>query len=141
MIKTKKYIVVKDRVEIYCDFALSLLYYIDKYYLDRETLNNKKDIRNHFIWCFNKVCDEFLEEDIDFTQNKELIDYFFSYYYHQFYTASESQDITFKYFENFWKTIFNINKQNNRNVVNILVEIYMIYDESINNKKNILEIA
>ena len=62
----QKYIIVKDRVEIYKDFALNLLYYINHYYIDYESINADEDIGNHFNWCFNKVCDEFLLEGINF---------------------------------------------------------------------------
>lgn len=141
MSTTKKFIIVKDRVEIYRDFALNLLYYIFKYYIDRESLSEEQDIHNHFIWCYKKVCDEFLKEGLDFTKNDELIDYYYTYYYHQFYNANDSQDTSFKYFEKFWKSIFEIDKQNNKNLINILIEIYNIYDKSINQEKNVLEIV
>lgn len=141
MTTTKKYIIVKDRVEIYRDFALNLLYYIHYYYLDKETLSAEQDIHNHFNWCFKKVCDEFLEEGLDFTKNKELREYYYTYYYHQFYTANGNQDLSLGYFEKFWKSIFEINKQKNKNLINILIEIYNIYDKSINLEKNILEIV
>ena len=140
----KKYNIVKDRVEIYKDFALNLLYYIQHYYLDRETLSADQDIYNHYSWCFRKVCDEFLEEDIDFTENEELREYFYSYYYHQFYKLTDknyNQDTSLAYYEKFWKNIFDINKHKNKNIINILIEIYTIYDKSINNEKNILEIV
>lgn len=135
----QKYIIVKDRVEIYRDFAINLLYYIFDYYLDKETLSEDQDIKNHFNWCFKKVCDEFLKEEIDFSKNDELNNYFFTYYYHQFYT--NNQDVSFKYFENFWKNIFDIDKLKNKNYINILIEIYNIFDKSINSEKNILEIV
>jgi len=137
----KKYSIVKDRVEIYRDFALNLLYYIHHYYIDRETLSEDQDIYNHFKWCFNKVCAEFLEEGLDFTHNKELKQYYYAYYYHQFYRATSNQDTSLQYFEKFWKNIFEIDKQRNRNLINILIEIYNIYDKSINLEKNILEIV
>ena len=141
MLATKRYIIVKDRVEIYKDFALNLLYYIHYYYLDRETLGTNQDIYNHYSWCFNKVCDEFKKEELDFTHNKELREYYYAYYYHQFYTANGNQDTSLKYFENFWKTIFEIGKHKTKNLVNILREIYEIYDTSVNQEKNILEIV
>lgn len=141
MSTTQKFIIVKDRVEIYRDFSLNLLYYIFKYYIDRESLSEDQDIKNHFNWCYKKVCDEFLKEGLDFTKNDELIDYYFTYYYHQFYKANDSQDTSFKHFEKFWKSIFEIDKQNNKNLINILIEIYNIYDKSINHEKNILEIV
>jgi len=137
----KKFGIVRDRVEIYRDFALNLLYYIHNYYLDSNTLSKDQDIYNHFKWCFKKVCEEFLEEGLDFTQNKELQEYYYAYYYHQFYKVTGNQDTTLNYFEKFWKQIFEIDKQKNKNLINILIEIYNIYDKSINQEKNILEIV
>jgi len=139
MTTNKKYSIVRDRVEIYRDFAFNLLYYIFHYYLDKQTLSADEDIYNHYSWCYRKVCDEFKEEEIDFSKNEELKEYFFTYYYHQFYKSNE--DIPLKNFENFWKSIFEIDKHKNRNTVNILIEIYTIYDKSINQEKNILEIV
>jgi hypothetical protein len=139
---SQKYIIVKDRVEIYRDFAMNLLYYIYNYYIDRESLSADEDIRNHYSWCFNKVCDEFKQEGLDFTGNKELKEYFYAYYYHQFYKVNNNnQDTSIGYYEKFWKNIFEIDKQKNKNIINILVEIYNIYDKSINQEKNIFEIV
>jgi hypothetical protein len=141
MSTTKKYSIVRERVEIYKDFALNLLYYIYHYYLDKQTLSADEDIYNHYSWCYNKVCAEFKEEEIDFSKNKELKEYFFMYYYHQFYRVNDNEEITLKYFENFWKNIFEIDKQKNRNTINALIEIYTIYNKSIDKEKNILEIV
>ena len=141
MSTTKKYSIVRERVEIYKDFALNLLYYIYHYYLDKQTLSADEDIYNHYSWCYNKVCDEFKEEEIDFSKNKELKEYFFLYYYHQFYVADNNDEISLKYFENFWKNIFEIDKQKNRNTINALIEIYTVYNKSIDKEKNILEIV
>lgn len=137
----QKFIIVKDRVEIYKDFALNLLYYINYYYIDYESINTDEDIDNHYNWCYNKVCDEFLEEGLNFKENKEVRKYFNAYYYHHFYKAGEKQDVSLKYYENFWKTIFEIDKQKNRNIINVLIEIYNMFDKSINQEKNILEIV
>lgn len=137
----KKFGIVRDRVEIYRDFALNLLYYIHNYYLDSNTLSKDKDIYNHFKWCYKKVCDEFLKEGLDFTNNNELKQYYYAYYYHQFYKVTGNQDVSLSYFEKFWKQIFEIDKQKNKNLINILIEIYNIYDKSINQEKNILEIV
>ena len=138
---SKKYNIVRDRVEVYKDFALNLLYYIYHYYLDKETLGADEDIRNHYLWCYNKVCDGFKKEEIDFTDNQELKEYYFSYYYQQFYRAENNGEIGLKYFENFWKNIFEIDKQKNKNTIGALIEIYTIYNKSIDKEKNILEIV
>jgi hypothetical protein len=141
---SKRYQIIKDRVEIYKDFTLNLLYYIQKYYLDKECLSMDEDIYNHFSWCFRKVCNEFLLEEIDFTKNENLKQYFYNYYYNQFYKIDKenmNQNTSLEYYERFWEGIFKISNDKNKNVLNILVEIYNIYDKSINLQKNILEIV
>lgn len=135
---TKKTI-IKDRVEIYKDFTLNLIGYIYDFYLDKETLYLDDDIKNYFMFCYNKVCDEFLEEEIDFRDNEELIEYFFIYYYHHFF--KNDKQISKTYFINFWKNIFNIDNPQNKNSFKVLLELYGIFDKSINFKKNVVEMT
>ena len=141
---SQKYIIIKDRVEIYKDFTLNLLYYINDFYLDRETLSADQDIRNYFNWCYRKVCDEFKEENIDFSKNKALYEYFYQFYYLQFFKLNlkeSNHDDSLVFYEKFWRNIFEIDKQKNKNVINTLIEAYNIFDTSINQEKNILEIV
>lgn len=138
----KKYIVVKDRVKIYKDFTFNLLYYIQKYYVDRESLSEDEDIHNHFMWCYDKASNDFKNEEIDFSTNDTLKKYFYNYYYHQFYTLDDEKyghDGSLKYFEEFWDNIFEIDNQKNKNVIGVLIELYTIFDTSIKSEKNILE--
>ena len=139
----QKLLIIKDRIEIYRDFAINLINHIQHYYLDKESLSKDSDIYNHYSWCFNKVCDEFLLEEIDFRNNRVLKEYFHDYYYHQFYKIgieNHNQDTSLSYYEKFWEAIFNVEKQNNKNILGIIIEIYIIFDQSINRQeKNILE--
>lgn len=139
MSTTQKYMIIKDRVEIYKDFTFNLLSYIYDYYLDKQTLSLDVDIHNHFTFCYNKVCDEFKDEGIQFTGNSELKNYFYTYYYHQFYKTEK--DVPQSFFIKFWKDIFNIDKQKNKNILKILIELYAIFDKSITKQKNILEMV
>jgi hypothetical protein len=144
MSTSQKYIIVHDRVEIYKDFAINLLNYIMDFYLDKDTLSDDGDIKNHYTWCYNKVCDEFIKENINFKNNEKLKDYFYQFYYDQFYkrdTGKDTQAITYGFYEKFWRNIFEIDKQKNKNTINTLIELYNIFDESINKEKNILEIV
>ncbi len=140
---TQKYLIVKDRVELYKDFVINLLNNIIYYYVDYDSINTDINIKNHYNWCYNKVCDEFLKEEIDFKTNDELREYFYTYYYHQFYRAqtNPNQDISLNYFEKFWKNIFEIERQKNKNIIGVLIEIYNIFDKSVNKEKNILEMV
>ena len=139
MSTTQKYLIIKDRVEYYKDFTFNLLSYIFEYYLDKETLSLDVDIHNHYKFCYNKVCAEFLKEDVDFTDNEELVTYFYTYYYHQFYKIDK--DMPQSHFIKFWKEIFNVDKQRNKNMLKIMIELYTIFDKSITTEKNILEMV
>lgn len=135
-----KFSLIRDRVELYKDFSINLLHYIFKYYVDRDSLSEDEDIRNHFNWCYNKVCDEFMLENINFSCNKELREYYFTYYYHQFYIADNNESIPIEYYQKFWLNIFDVDKQKNKNIIKILVELYQIFDKSINHKKKITKV-
>jgi hypothetical protein len=115
-----KFIIIKDRVEIYRDFTVNLINYIIDFYLDKNTLSDDDDIRNHFNWCFNKVCDEFNEEGLDFSKKDVLRQYFYNFFYYQFYKR-ENQNIDIKYYEKFWGDIFEIDKRKNKNIMNMMV--------------------
>ena len=140
--KEKKYFIIKDRVETYKDFTLNLLYCINHYYLDDVSLSKDKDINNHFNFCFNKICDNFLLEGLDFTTNNELREYFRHYYYHRFYKAQSNPelDTSLNYYVKFWTQIFDVDNINKKNIIRIFVELYNIFDQSINKEKNILNI-
>lgn len=134
-----KYNLIRDRIVTYHDFTKNLIEYLYMYYLDKQTLSAEEDIRNHFLFCYKKTCDGFLEEEIDFNDNKELIEYFYEYFYHQFYTSENETDI--KYFRQFWNSVFDVDKQRNKNMLKVLVEIYSVFDQSFSNKKNIFELV
>jgi len=140
----QRYIIVKDRVEIYKDFTLNLLYYIIDYYQDPVTFSTDEVIKNYFNWCFNKVCDEFKKEGIDFSSNNTLREYFYQFYYHQFFKLSNNEathDSSQAFYEKLWKNIFEIDKQKNKSSINTLIEIYNVFDTSVSKEKNILEIV
>jgi hypothetical protein len=140
MSSTQKYIIIKDRVEIYKDFTINLLNCIYEFYLGPNDMCEDTDIHNYFRWCFNRVCDEFKKEGLDFSVNEPLRAYFFDFFYHQYFKR-ENQNIPLEYYEKFWRNIFDISPNKNKNVMNTMIELYNIFDTSINQEKNILEIV
>lgn len=133
MKKMKSHNIIRERVDLYKDFTINLINYIYDTYLGKEYINKEDDIRGHFDWCYNKVLDEFAEENIFFHENDDLYYYFFQYFHSQFYQIDEIKEI--KYYIEFWDNIFNINKKNkNKKVFDILIELYEIFDVSVNDK-------
>jgi len=132
----EKISILKDRVVLYNDFTLNLLYYIDKYYIDKESLYEDEDIYNHFSWCYNKACDGFKREEINFSNNKALKEYFYDYYYHQYYKSKDDDDIEIKKHKDFWEKIFLFETQKSKVYFKILVELYGFFEKTIKEKIN-----
>lgn len=133
----QKYVLIKDRVEYYLDFALNLLRYIHKYYLDKNSLFSDLDIEHHFSFCYNKVCEEFKQEGIDFSKDADLKKYLYNYYHDHFYKSDKfetKEEIVLSGFVTMWKNIFNVDNVKNKSDINLLIEVYLMFDETIEPK-------
>ena len=127
--------IIMERVELYKDFTFNLLYKIHDTYLGTEYIKNEYDIRGHYTWCYRKVLKEFEEEGIYFYENEELYDYFYGYFLDQFY---KKEPETISYYERFWENIFDIKSATKkRNIFEVLLEIYEVFDKTINKKLEI----
>jgi hypothetical protein len=130
--KQEKILLIKDRIETCRDFTINLLLYIDHYYIDKESLSDDTDIKNHYNFCYDKTCDDFEKEHLYFRSNSELKNYYFGIYYNQYYKLEKpSMKMCYK----FWNDdIFNINNFRNKNVMELLIELYEIFNISLNKK-------
>lgn len=131
--------VIKERVELYKDFTINLLYNIYNTYLGDDFISSDEDIKGHFTWAFNKMIEEFYDEDIIFFKTNDLFDYFYEYYYSHFYKLGQSQ--SFSYYKNFWENIFDLkNQKKDKKVFDVLIQIYELFDNSLSEKIQIQEI-
>lgn len=136
--KFKSHNILKERVDLYRDFSINLLYKIYNTYLGFEYINTKKKAIGHYNWCFGKLLEEFDEQEIDFYCNDELYDYFLEYYLDQFYSLSEQPPIN--HHKNIWIEIFNHKKTNkSKNEFEVLIELYLIFDVSLDEKYKLVE--
>lgn len=133
----EKYVLHAGRIDIFLDFIINLTNYVVFYYVDG--INSEKDIRSHYDWCFDKTCDDFFLEDLFFYDNTELREYFYNYFKNQFYMTQDNNKYnkTIEYYTSFWVQIFNIKQKMTNNKVKVLVELYGIFNKSVNNKKSI----
>jgi len=128
--KIKSHNILKERVDLYKDFAINLLYKIYETYLGNKYIKSKHDINGHYNWCFGKVLEEFDEQGIDFYGNDSLYNYFLAYYIDQFY--KREKQYTINHHKKMWSSIFNYKKQNKiKEEFELLVELYQIFDKSL----------
>ncbi|MFW5847319.1 MAG: hypothetical protein ACOCVF_00170 [bacterium] len=135
----KKNTLLSLRTSTYKDFIMRLIFYFDKYYLDSETLSDEEDVYNHFLFIFNKTCDDFEKENLWFHDNDQLLNYLYGYFRENIYLPDDPMA---KYDKEkvirFWKNIFDIKNQKYQEYLIILTELYQIFDYSLN-KKLVLE--
>ena len=131
MKKNKLNFFISERLNIYKDFTMTLTHIILDYYIDRDSLNNDVDVANHYNWCYDKTCDIFLKEEIDFKDNEELRDYFFSYYYDRLYFTNEQDDKS-HYIQFCVNIFFNID---NQEIMKVLKELYQTFNYSLEKKQ------
>lgn len=131
----KKQVIIFDRIGVYRDFIINLTHYIFTYYIDDGSFT-KEDDDKFYDWCFNKVCDEFKEQGIDFTKNKNIKKYFKDYYYKNHFYASEDSKQTYEFYLDFWSKIFSEKTIENGKVVSSFIDIYRFFDETINERKH-----
>jgi len=143
MTKPLKFLVIADRLDLYKDFTINLLYCVHDYYLDKQSLGNPDDMRNHFNWCFNKISVEFEKENFNFTSNTNLRDYLFQYYKFHFYdnnVVRTKEDINIKLYAEMWNDVFNINKRD-EDLIKIMLELYSLFDVTISEKNKVTELV
>jgi len=128
--------IIKERVELYRDFVVNLIHYLHSTYLGKEYIKTEEDVKGHFNWAFNKVISEYENEGIVFNDTKELRTYFYNYFHVRFYEVENAPSI--KTFLGFWDEIFLVKPNKEKTLLNALIEIYKLFDGSLN-RKNILE--
>jgi hypothetical protein len=134
----KKQIIIFDRVQVYRDFIINLIYYIFEYYIDDGSFDNE-DIDKFYDWCFNKVCDEFKEEGVDFSKNIKIKKYFKEYFEINYFHADDEHKQERDFYITFWDNVFNANSIGDNKLLAAFVELYSFFDDSINERKKTKE--
>lgn len=121
----------KVRLETYKDFTINLCNYIGDTFLGYEYIKTRKNKRDHFKWAYDKVCEDFIEEDINFKNNYELFDYFFEYFLATFYD-NDIEDVEFLI--DYWEETLEYSYDKTRADIEGMIEVYKIFDISIEDK-------
>jgi hypothetical protein len=118
---------------LYSDFIRTLNHLVVTTYLGDDIHSDKGDKENHYKWCFNKVINDFKEEGILFTYNDDIEFYFYNYYLEQFYKDEEKKDAITK-LDKLPKYSFDYRKIKTRSDLDLLVQLYKLFDISLKNK-------
>jgi len=118
-----------DKVKLYYDFISTLNRLIDKTYLGDEYISTEEEMLGHFNWCFDKIIENFDKENIKFKNDNDLRSYFKYYYEHLYYNDSEK---SLEKIDDLPKYSFEYYRLKSMSDVDILVELYKLFERSLN---------
>lgn len=127
--------IIPEKMELYCDFSLSLFFKIRSTYLgdskDYETkiTMSQEDKKNHFEWCWNKTIEDFGKENITIESTGSHFDYFRDFYNELFYT--QENDNVKETIDKFFTDIFDMGKVFTQSDLDIVLTIYKSLDKNI----------
>jgi hypothetical protein len=122
-----------DKCVLYYDFIKSLNLLIVDTYLGDDVVLTDEDKKKHYLWCFNMIVGNFGEENILFDDTDDLKFYFYHFYSELFYPEEDKEDIITK-LNNLPNLSFDYNRVKTRSDMDLLIELYKIFEKSLNYK-------
>lgn len=124
--KSNNIVLVSRRMELYLDFIINITYKIHETHPGFDCLYEKKDISNHFKYCFNCICEQHLEQGVDFRDNNDLYEFLYDSLYKVLYSKNKLKPIS--YYLLYWNKIFTNKSPKNMGFIS---NIYDFFDKSI----------
>ena len=122
-----------EKTDLYYEVVLSLFDILFDTYLGREVINTEKKMIEHFKWCWETNLKNFRKEGININDNDEVFDYFAQFALESFYQEKNKKlnSIQTK-IKWFWGKCFEYEGDRTRSELDILVEVYKIFEKSLN---------
>ena len=121
--------VVIERVELYCDFAISLCHIINDTYLGDDTIMDDNHILSHFNWCWTTNVENFQKENTKFKKNGEHYYYYLNYFTEIYYKNENKNKLLFNKIIEFWESIYSFKIRKTKSEYDIFIEIYKVQDK------------
>lgn len=122
----KNHIIVKRRLNLYLDFIINITYKIHTTHPGFDCLYDDNDIKNHFNWCYNSICKEFMEQNVDFYKNKKIRETLFEFFYKKLYTINKMESLSTYLI--MWNNVFSDRSPKN---VAMMYTLYENFDKAI----------
>jgi hypothetical protein len=123
-----------EKIELYGDIFKTLNQIVIDTYLGDESKETKISMSNeekesHFEWCWKKMVETFLKENVKILLEGTHKDYFKDFYLDTFYNPSE-KNIN-EAIPNFISDVFDIDKSFTKSDLDVLTELYKLLEKNI----------
>lgn len=128
--------ILPEKLELFSDFSLSLYELIVSTYLGETSNSNEtkismteEDNKKHFLWCWNKILQNFNKEGLKFNLEGEHFIYFQTFYEDTFYYQKEEK--MKKSLQEFLNSLFDIKKPFTKSDLDMINVIYKMLDNNL----------
>lgn len=132
--KQRKHNIVKDRLNFYRSFIINLAHNITATYFGQDYIYKTEDIEGHYNWAFNKTCDNYKKQGVDFSDNKAIFYYFYGYFLSTLYKNETPP--SFEIYKAFWDGFFSYDNGTKKDSeIDEIIEIYTHFNSTIEKRK------
>jgi hypothetical protein len=128
--------IIPEKMELYYDFCYSLFSLMVTTYLggsaetsETGVLMNEEENLQHFKWCWSKNIENFKREDINFNDEGEHFNYFYTLFTEVFYTQKR-EDLR-NSINDFFDDLFNREKPFTQVDLDLVYNLYKSLDKNI----------
>jgi hypothetical protein len=128
--------IIPEKMELYYDFCYSLFSLMVTTYLggmsetsETSIVMNEEENLQHFNWCWTKNLENFRKEEINFNNEGEHFDYFYSLFTEVFYTQKREE--LRNSINDFFDDLFNREKPFTQVDLDLVYNLYKSLDKNI----------
>lgn len=118
----------KKKLNVFKAFIKHLNSLLHETYLGREYIITPEDIKGHYNWCYNKVCELFSTIGFNFFDNNDVSDHFFEYF--TYYVYEKETELREKEIDKLYDDIFSLTSEKLLWQVNELITLYNLFNKS-----------
>ena len=125
----RAYNISREKIDLFHDFLISLHELIEQTYLGPDVLENDRDQKSHFDWCWNKTIENFSKERIFFKEMGPHKEYILNFYIEAYYLTMLEENIT--RIPEYLNTLFDFKHKKSRSELDMLTEVYKMLDQNL----------
>ena len=122
-----------ERCQLFSDFTQSLIAKVADTYMG-DTFTTPVQRIEHFKWCWDENIQNFEDENIQLKHSRELFHYFQQFMVDSFYasTDKDEMDVVKHRLTKLWKYILGYTTNKTRSDVDTFLEVYKIFEKTLN---------
>lgn len=114
----------REYVDIIREFTNNLIFNLHSTFLGDELTKNENDIRNHFLWCFNKTVSNYKFINFNMKHRYEYFNYMYNHSLGQLYNNKDYEESVYCIEVIYFSELLNYNKPKTTNDLLLMSELY-----------------